>query len=74
MKTSQLMSEIRGSDSRELRIRLEDLRKEIFDLRCRSTSEDVPHTARFRTARREIARILTVLGERDRDAAAKERQ
>lgn len=70
MKRSQQLSELRGSDSRELRIHLEDLRKEVFNLRFRGASEEVAKTARFRQIRREVARIMTVLSERDRLAAA----
>lgn len=70
MKRSQIVSEIRGSDTRELRIRLEDLRKEVFNLRFRGAAEEVAKTARFRQIRREVARIMTVLGERNRQATS----
>lgn len=69
MKRSQMLPELRGSDTRELRIRLQDLRKEVFDLRFRGAAEEVAKTSRFRQIRREIARIMTVIGERQRAEA-----
>jgi len=66
---SKELKEIRGVDSRELRGKLMDLRKELFNLRFRGSPEEVAKTARFRQIRRSVARILTVLGERDRSPA-----
>ena len=59
------LSEIRGKDSRELRLDLQALEKERFGLRFRAASEEVSNTARFREIRRTIARIKTVLRERE---------
>jgi large subunit ribosomal protein L29 len=64
------ITEIRGDDSAELKAKLNDLRKEQFELRFRGTSEETRNTARHREVRRTIARILMVLGERERAAAA----
>jgi large subunit ribosomal protein L29 len=68
------MAEIRGKDSRELNLDLQQLRKELFQLRFKGASEQVAKTARFRELRRWQAQILTVLGERSRtDAGGKGR-
>lgn len=61
------IEEIRGLDSRELRGQLADLRKEQFELRFRG--DQVAKTARHKEIRRTVARILTVLGERERNEA-----
>ena len=61
---SNSISEIRGVDSRELQ-----LHKEKFQLRFRGASEQLARTSRHREIRRTIARILTVLCERDKVAA-----
>lgn len=63
------LSEIRGRDDRQLRLDLQELRKEHFTLRFRGFSEGVANTSRFRHIKRSVARILTVLGERERAAA-----
>ena len=64
------ITEIRGQDTQELKVKLSDLRKEQFGLRFRSSGEGVAKTTRHKEVRRTIARILSVLGERDRQAAA----
>lgn len=62
------ITEIRGLDSKELQLRLQDLRKEQFGLRFRGSAEEVAKTTRHQEVRRTIARILFVLGERARAA------
>ena len=59
------ISEMRGKDSRELMLDLQALQKELFGMRFRAASEEVAKTARFQDIRRTIARIKTVLRERD---------
>ncbi|MGH7149486.1 MAG: 50S ribosomal protein L29 [Planctomycetota bacterium] len=58
--------DLRTKDEAELRTDLEKLRREVFDLRFKSRTEGVSNPSRIPAARREIARILTVLGERSR--------
>ena len=48
----------------ELEAKLEELRAERFNLRFRSATEAIDNPMRFRTIRRDIARIQTVLRER----------
>ena len=66
---NKAMDEIRGTDTAELKAKLSDLRKEQFELRFHGANEG-QSTGRARVIRRTIARILTVLGERDRTAAS----
>jgi len=63
------INDIRGQDSAELKAQLSDLRKEQFKLRFHGSPEEVAKTTRHREVRRTIARILMVLGERERAAA-----
>jgi len=68
------MKSMRGSDLRgrtvdELNDQADLLGKEIFNLRFQRASGQLENTARVRQARRDIARIKTVLGERQRAAA-----
>jgi large subunit ribosomal protein L29 len=58
------ITEVRGMDTRELRGKLAELRKEQFDLRFRGASEQIAKPSRFRELRRSIARITLVLAER----------
>ncbi len=65
---------MRGSKAPDLRARsddelteeLETLGKEIFNLRFQRASGQLENTARVRQVRRNIARIKTILGERQR--------
>ena len=59
------ITEIRGKDSRELMLDAQTLRKEMFDLRFRAAAEEISNTSRVRGLRRQIARIHTVLRERE---------
>ncbi len=63
------ITDIRGEDSSELRKQLHDLKKEQFQLTFRASAENVSSPARHSQIRRTIARIKTVL--REREAAAK---
>jgi large subunit ribosomal protein L29 len=48
----------------ELTAKLEELRAERFNLRFRSATESIENPMRFRSIRRDIARIQTVLRQR----------
>jgi large subunit ribosomal protein L29 len=62
--------DLRARSPDELTEQLEMLGKEIFNLRFQRASGQLENTARVRQARRDIARIKTILGERHRQAAA----
>ena len=70
MKGSGKASDLRGRTADELNDQLENLGKELFNLRFQRASGQLENTARVRQARREIARIKTILGERSRPGAA----
>jgi ribosomal protein L29 len=63
------ITEIRGETSAELQAKLNDLRKEQFELRFRG-AEAGGKTTRAREVRHTIARILMVLGDRAREGGA----
>lgn len=65
------MDEIRGQDTAELTAKLDELRKEQFELRVRSSNEG-PSTGRARHLRKTIARILTVIGDRSKQTAGEQ--
>jgi large subunit ribosomal protein L29 len=62
--------DVRAKSDDELKEQLMDLRKEAFNLRFQAASGQLENTARVRQVRRDIARIKTVLTERDRAQAA----
>jgi large subunit ribosomal protein L29 len=70
MKTMK-PADLRTRTPDELTEQMETLGKEIFNLRFQRASGQLENTARVRQARRDIARIQTILGERGRQAAAR---
>ncbi|MFN0009404.1 MAG: 50S ribosomal protein L29 [Planctomycetota bacterium] len=59
------IEEIRGKGDQELDSTLDGLKKELFDLRFKSASQSLPTPSRIRALRRSIARMSTVIRERD---------
>jgi large subunit ribosomal protein L29 len=57
-------TELRELSEDELKAKLAELTEERFRLRFRSASESIDNPMRFRTLRRDVARILTVLRAR----------
>jgi len=62
--------DLRTKSDDELKDQLNDLQKEVFNLRFQRASGQLENTARVRVVRREIARIKTLLGDRRRQAPA----
>jgi large subunit ribosomal protein L29 len=62
-------TDLRTRTPDELTDQMETLGKEIFNLRFQRASGQLENTARVRQARRDIARIQTILGERQRQTA-----
>jgi large subunit ribosomal protein L29 len=57
--------EIREWDSVEVLARLEELKEEQFRLRFRTGTMDLENPKMLQHIRRDIARLHTILGERD---------
>lgn len=65
-------SELRNKTPDELRDQLSNLKKEAFNLRFRQATNQLENTARMRSARRDVARVKTILNEKAADAAKTE--
>lgn len=55
--------ELRGKTRDELINDLNGLYKELFNLKIRHASKELPNPLKIRTIKREIARIITILRE-----------
>ncbi len=55
---------LRAMKPDELHAELERLRRHLFDLRAQAVTEKLEDPTQLGNARRSIARVLTVLGER----------
>lgn len=58
-------SELRELPKEELDQKLLGLRSELFNLRCQSGAGSVPNPSRIRQIKRDVARILTLLKEKE---------
>jgi large subunit ribosomal protein L29 len=63
------IADARGKTVDQLRDDLANLRKEQFNLRFQRASGQLENVARIRVVRRDIAKIMTVLAERQRKSA-----
>jgi large subunit ribosomal protein L29 len=62
-------SELRTLSDDELAQRLAERRRELFNLRFQSITGALENSARLKLTKREIARILTVVHEREAEKA-----
>ena len=61
--------EIRDKSNDELLKTLDEFKKELFDLRFQRATGSIDNPMRIRELRKSIARILTVLKERESEEA-----
>jgi large subunit ribosomal protein L29 len=62
-------AELREADETELETRLAEAKQELFNLRFQIVTGQLDNSARIRAVRHDIARILTVLREKEIEAA-----
>ena len=60
------VDEMRTQDEKELALQLKQARQRLFDLRFKTVSEEISDTKELKRLRRDVARILTIQGERKR--------
>lgn len=60
--------EIRALSTDEIKAKLVDAREELMKLRFQQVTGQLTDTSRLRLMRRDIARMLTVINERERTA------
>ena len=65
MATTTAASELRELTDDELVLRLRESKEELFNLRFQMATGQMDNNRRLRTVRRDIARIYTVMRERE---------
>ena len=58
-------NQVRTFDDADLHQRMDDLREEMFNLRFQYATRQLTNHARMRIVRRDIARIQTVMRQRE---------
>jgi large subunit ribosomal protein L29 len=65
MAAGSVASELRELNDEELVLRLRESKEELFNLRFQMATGQMDNNRRLRTVRHEIARIYTVMRERE---------
>ena len=63
-------NEIRKMDTTDIKTRIEDLKKELFDLRFQAAVGQLEDTAQLSKIKKDIARMYTIITEREKDIRA----
>lgn len=58
-------AELREPSTADLNVKLEEARSELFNLRFQMATSQLDNTARVKTVKKDIARILTELRARE---------
>ena len=61
MKTSAYLKELKGQSVADLKAKLVDAKKELFNLRFQNATNQLDNTSRIKEVRKNIARIQTVI-------------
>ena len=61
MKSSKYLEELRTQTSEDLKARLVEAKKELFNLRFQNATNQLENTSRIKEVKKNIARIKTVL-------------
>ena len=68
MKTSKYLEELKTQSVADLNAQLVDAKKELFNLRFQNATNQLDNTGRIKEVRRNIARIQTVITEKEKVA------
>ena len=65
MKTSAYLKELKNQSVADLKAQLVDAKKELFNLRFQNATNQLDNTSRIKEVRKNIARIQTVITEKE---------
>lgn len=68
------INKVRDMSDTELKVNMENLRRELFNLRFQLATRQLKNTARVKEVRHDIAKILTVEHERTMGLALKKQE
>ncbi len=68
------LDELRQMTAPDLRVKEREAREEMFRLRLKLRTNQLDNHASYRRARRELARIMTLLGEKSRAELAAQKK
>ena len=65
MKTKKYLEELKAKSVADLNAQLVDAKKELFNLRFQNATNQLDNTSRIKEVRKNIARIQTVITEKE---------
>jgi len=65
-KNTKTAKKLREMPADDLTYELGEAKKDLYQMRIKSVTKELPNVMGIRSRRREIARLLTVLGEKKR--------
>ena len=68
MKTNKYVEDLRGQSATELKEQLVAAKKELFNLRFQNATNQLDNTSRIKEVRKNIARIQTIITEKEKVA------
>ena len=68
MKTSKYLEELKSQSVADLNAQLVDAKKELFNLRFQNATNQLDNTSRIKEVRKNIARIQTVITQKEKVA------
>ena len=71
MRVKEMRTQLREQNMDELQKKLSELEEQLFKLRFQKSTGQIEDPTRIRKVRRNIARVLTVMGERQAEGGAR---
>lgn len=68
MKTNKYLEELKSQSVADLNAQLVEAKKELFNLRFQNATNQLDNTARIKEVRKNIARIQTVITQKQKEA------
>ena len=68
MKTSKYLEELNTQSAADLKMQLVAAKKELFNLRFQNATNQLDNTSRIKEVRKNIARIQTVITQKEKVA------
>ena len=68
MKTRKYLEELKSKSVADLNAQLVDAKKELFNLRFQNATNQLDNTGRIKEVRKNIARIQTIITEKEKVA------
>lgn len=68
MKSRSFLEELKNKSLEQLKVELTTAKKELFDLRLKSTTNQLEDSSKIRKVRKNIARIETIITIKKKEA------